>query len=381
MKKAYSAAEKETVVNRYIGGESVMAIHKDTGISRQTIYRWIENAQQRMYNKKGINLRDVHFLKQSHARQQIIIDILRRSPCSPSAPLSERYVAITSLSAEYSESVLCDALSVAKGSYYNFKLRGKHGNTEAKKKRDAIAPLIKAIYDDSHQIYGPGKVHAVLKDRGYTVSVNVVASIMHENNWFSIRGGAKALYNLNKTRKENLLNQQFHVSRPNEVWVSDVTEIAYKEKRLFLCIIMDLYARKIIAFHISDKNNTSLTKRTFNDAYRTREPNDALIFHSDQGSNYVSRTFCMLLKEKGVSQSFSRGATPYDNSVCETFFSILKQEEFYRSKYKSEQDLRRSIFRFMLFYNTKRPHSLLRYRTPDAYEATYFKRINENVKS
>ena len=158
--------------------------------------------------------------------------------------------------------------------------------------------LLYDIYDESHQIYGPGKVRAILKDRGYTVSVNVVASIMHENNWFSIRGGAKVLYNLNKTRKENLLNQQCHVSRPNEVWVSDVTEIAYKEKRLFLCIIMDLYARKIIAFHISDKNNTSLTKRTFNDAYRTREPNNTLIFHSDRGANYVSRTFCNHLKKK-----------------------------------------------------------------------------------
>ena len=61
MKKSYSAAEKEAVVNRYIGGESVLAIHKDTGISRQTIYRWIEDVQHRVYNKKGINLRDVHF--------------------------------------------------------------------------------------------------------------------------------------------------------------------------------------------------------------------------------------------------------------------------------------------------------------------------------
>ena len=134
MKKAYSATEKESVVNRYIGGESVLAIHNDTGISRQTIYRWIEDAQQKKYNKKGINLRDVHFLKQSHTRQQIIIDILRQSPCSPSAPLAERYAAITALSAEFSESILCDALSVPKGSYHNFKLRGKHGNTEAKKK-------------------------------------------------------------------------------------------------------------------------------------------------------------------------------------------------------------------------------------------------------
>lgn len=90
----------------------------------------------------------------------------------------------------------------------NRKLRGKHGNTEAMRKRDEIKPIIKEIYDESNQIYGPGKVHAILKDRGYTVSINVVASIMHDNNWFSIRGGAKALYEINLERKENLLKQQ-----------------------------------------------------------------------------------------------------------------------------------------------------------------------------
>ena len=92
--------------------------------------------------------------------------------------------------------MLCEALCVSKGTYYNRKLRDKNGYTEAVKKREYITPKIKEIYDQSNQIYGPDKIHAILKNQGYKVSVNVVASIMHENNWFSIRGGAKALYEL-----------------------------------------------------------------------------------------------------------------------------------------------------------------------------------------
>lgn len=134
-------------------------------------------------------------------------------------------------------------------------------------------------------------MHAILKDRGYTCSINVVESIMHNNIWFSIRGGAKALYEQNLKRRKNLVKQQFKVTAPNQVWVSDVTEISYKEKRLFLCVIIDLYARKVIAYKYSNKNNTPLVKKTFEAAYISRNPDNNLIFHSGQSANYTSRTF------------------------------------------------------------------------------------------
>ena len=282
------------------------------------------------------------------------------------------------VSDEFTINTLCEALCVPKGTYYNRKLRGKQGYTEAMRKRDEIKPIIKEIYDESNQIYGPGKVHAILKDRGYTVSINVVASIMHDNNWFSIRGGAKALYEINLERKENLLKQQFTVSRPNEVWVSDVTEVSFQGKKIYLCVIIDLYARKVVAYRVSNKNNTPLTKKTFDMAFKIREPKEELLFHSDQGANYTSRTFRMYLKEKGVEQSFSRAGMPYDNSVCESFFGIYKQEEFYRTNYKTETEVKKGINNFMNFYKTKRPHSLLRYRTPDAHEAEYFSKHTDS---
>ncbi len=376
----YSEKQKEKVLKSYQCGERVAKISEQTGIPKTTIYAWIrkfENAKPA--HKKPVNMKMYRELERKLLHQQRIVEILHASPCVVNTPLDERIQTIDQmLSDKYNVNILCEALCVSKGTYYNRKLRGKGGNTLARKKREEIKPVIKEIYDQSNQIYGPGKVHAIMKDRGYTCSVNVVTSIMHENSWFSIRGGAKALYEQNKSRREDLVKQQFIVSRPNEVWVTDVTELQYREKRIFLCVIIDLYARKVVAYKYSYKNNTSLVKKTFTAAYIAREPNDHLIFHSDQGANYMSRTFRTYLLTKGVEQSFSRPGIPYDNSVCESFFSIFKQEEFYRRSYKTEVELKKGINDFMTFYNTKRPHTLLRYRTPDVYEAIYFNKQTEN---
>lgn len=383
MNKKYSEEEKATILKKHSYGEPISLIAKQFNVSRTTIYRWIKDNNDNIPRyKQKVNMKIYHELERKYLRQKKIIQILQSSPCLVNSPLDIKIETIDKMvSDEFTINTLCEALCVPKGTYYNRKLRGKQGYTEAMRKRDEIKPIIKEIYDESNQIYGPGKVHAILKDRGYTVSINVVASIMHDNNWFSIRGGAKALYEINLERKENLLKQQFTVSRPNEVWVSDVTEVSFQGKKIYLCVIIDLYARKVVAYRVSNKNNTPLTKKTFDMAFKIREPKEKLLFHSDQGANYTSRTFRMYLKEKGVEQSFSRAGMPYDNSVCESFFGIYKQEEFYRTNYKTETEVKKGINNFMNFYNTKRPHSLLRYRTPNAYEAEYFSKHTDSKQT
>ena len=114
--------------------------------------------------------------------------------------------------------------------YYNHILRAKNENTLFEEKKRELTPIIEEIFHNNKQIYGASKVHAILKDRGYKVGQQTVADIMHENGWFAIGTSAKKLYYMNLERKENLLNQQFTVSKPNEVWVSDVTYFKYKNK-------------------------------------------------------------------------------------------------------------------------------------------------------
>ena len=371
MKKVYSTTEKQAVVNRYIYGETVTSISNSTGISRGTVYSWIKRAQEEKYRCRDINLRDVHFLRQAFERQKKIIEILRLSPCSPSAPLADRYTVITNLSNQYNESLLCEALSVAKGSYYNYKLRGKQGHTVYDVKKEKMTPIIEQIYHENQQIFGPGKIQAILKDRGYAISEKTVADIMHQNGWFSIRPSSKKLYLQAEEQKRNILNQQFQVSQPNEVWVSDVTYFRYNNKTYYICVILDLYSRKVVAHRISEKNSTQLSKGTFKKAFDCRQPTN-LLFHSDRGANFTSKTFMNYLKTLNVKQSFSNPGVPYDNSVMESFFKSLKSEKLYRVELHSPRELRNAVDDYICFYNGKRPHYILSNRTPDAYEAAFF---------
>lgn len=196
--------------------------------------------------------------------------------------------------------------------------------------------------------------------------------LMTDMGLISIREDAKDYYDKEKKKHKNYLNRQFHVSRPNEVWVSDITFFRYNEKSFYICVIIDLYARKVIAYKIGYNNSTQLTKSTFKSAYESRQPNQSLLFHTDNGSNYKSRSFMTYLKGLGVTQSFSRPHVPYDNSVMESFFSNMKREELYRTKYRSEKELRAAVDAYIKFYNGERPHSKNQYKTPDRKEAEYY---------
>lgn len=107
-------------------------------------------------------------------------------------------------------------------------------------------------------------------------------------------------------------------------------------------------------------------------AYEERRPTMPLMFHTDRGTNYRAITFCSYLKSLGVTQSFSRAHVPYDNSVMESFFSSLKREELYRTKYRSDGDFRSAVDRYMIFYNEVRPHVKNAYKTPLAKEQEYY---------
>ena len=170
----------------------------------------------------------------------------------------------------------------------------------------------------------------------------------------------------------NLLNQQFYVEQPNQVWVSDVTQFRFNEKTYYICAIINLFARSVIAYRIGIRNSTQLTKSTFKEAYETRQPEGRLLFHTDRGANYRSKAFCSYLSNLGVQQSFSRSHNPFDNSVMESFFSSFKREELYRTKYRSEYEFRTAIERYIEFYNKRRPHRKNKYKSPYQKEVEFF---------
>lgn len=377
MKKSYSKQEKEKIIKQLESGVSITSIHNSTGIARSTLYTWINK-----YNSKSkvqpLNKGDYNKLKAHCEKLENMLQILKTCGCSVDAPLSQRYKVIKEYSSVYSITTLCNALNVPKGSYYNHILRNKNDDTLAARRIKELTPVVEEIYNESKQTFGSGKITAIMNDRGYRTCERTIAKIMRENGWFSITSCAKTIYLQNKARKENILKQQFNPEFPNKVWVSDVTYFKLKGKTLYICVILDLYSRKIISYTISKKNSTWLTKTTLIKAYEERKPNTSkLLFHSDQGYNYTSKTFRKCLSAFGIQQSFSRRAVPYDNAVCESFFRLLKQEELYRTNYKSEKHLRKSLSEYVTFYNDKRPHTYLNYRTPNKAESDYYQHLSQ----
>ena len=145
MNKYYSTATKIKIIQQYSQGVSISELSKNSGASRSTIYQWIDKNKQTVCKNQNLNLRDYHDLVIKCERQQKIIEILKSSPCTVSAPLRERYEVIKTFKATYSETLLCDALNVSKGSYYNHIFRNKNEANQYAQKEEEITPIIEKI--------------------------------------------------------------------------------------------------------------------------------------------------------------------------------------------------------------------------------------------
>lgn len=174
----------------------------------------------------------------------------------------------------------------------------------------------------------------------------------------------------------NEVKQNFTVPKPNLVWVSDITYIKVNGMFYYVCVIIDLFSRKVIAYSVNKKIDSDLVIETFKKAYAGRKSPSNLIFHSDRGSQYTSRKFRKLLDDLNVIQSFSAKGYPYDNAVAESFFKFLKLEETDRRTYYNKEQLILSLFEYIEgFYNNKRPHSANNMLSPNQKEKLYFDKL------
>ena len=374
MGKRHSEVERQAIVNRFlIDNESVADIVTETGIARSTIYGWISQSREIKAPKNiELTVKDYRKLESRVKRLESIIEVIKESGCSPSNTLDVKLPAMELLQGRYSIHLLCDALDVPRGTFYNYVFRGKHTHTWYAERREMMKVRIQEIYDEYNQVFGAAKIRAIMVSEGHRISVEMVRRLMRDMGLISIRQDAKDLYEKEKALFPNRVKQNFNASAPNQVWLSDVTFFRYKNFQYYICAIIDVYARFIVGYKIGKRNSTQLIKATFKCAYEKRLPPKGILFHTDRGVNYTSNAFQAYLKAVGVVQSFSRPYTPYDNSVMETFFSSMKREELYRTKYRSEKEFKAAVEKYILFYNEKRPHAKNGYKTPAKKEEEFY---------
>lgn len=169
----------------------------------------------------------------------------------------------------------------------------------------------------------------------------------------------------------NIVNRCFKAAEPNRVWVADVTYIATRTGWLYLAVMLDLYSRKVIGWSMSEENNKQLALNALDMAIVRRQPTESLVHHTDQGAIYASDEYASKLKSNNMLQSMSRKGDCYDNAVAESFFSSLKNELVLGDIFKSREEARSEIFDYIeVFYNRKRIHQALGYKTPEMVDGS-----------
>jgi putative transposase len=276
---------------------------------------------------------------------------------------------------EFPVTRMCKVLKVSRSGYYAWRTRPVSAREMANRK---LANKIEAVYNESDGTYGSPRIHSELNAQGVVCGKNRIARLMLLRSLCAKqhkRYRATTKRNRAHRAAPNLLKRNFTADRPNQIWLSDITYIPTQEGWLYLAAVLDLYARRIVGWAMADQMTSDLTLTALRMALRQRQPQLALLHHSDQGSQYTDGQYQALLREHGIQVSMNGAGTWYDNAPMESFFGTLKSERVHHLVYRAHAEARTDLFQYIEgFYNPRRRHSSLGYLSPADYEKLYYQR-------
>ena len=229
--------------------------------------------------------------------------------------------------------------------------------------------IIKEIFTENKRRYGYRRITMELRNRGIVLNHKTVQRLMKECGLICVIRRKKYRSYKGEIGKiaPNVLKRNFYAEKPNQKWVTDVTEFAVNDKKVYLSPILDLYNGEIVSYNISLHPTFHQTMDMLEKAFNKVPDNVNLILHSDQGWQYQMKRYQFMLKEKGIIQSMSRKGNCLDNSVMENFFGILKTEMYYGNKFDSAEELMKEIENYIDYYNNRRIKVKLKGLSPVQY--------------
>ena len=362
--------EIKKIIKEYGECRSPKTIQKKYGICKSELYRLIQKvkADQRIV-VKDYTAGQIAAIRRKLATLEEENQIFRKSGCGTASSIDDKVSAVKRLQGDFTVHAICRTLNLSKGTYYN-RLYRSPKETVFEQRDKYLSPIIKKIFEESKERFGANMIYIKMREQGIITSKKHVRALMNKMKLVS-KQMTSVLFNTrtrNYVFRKNLVCQKFKADLPNVLWVSDVTFIRAGDVFHSLCVIIDVFSRKVIAHKISLNNDTALVLATFQEAFAARGNPSEITFHSDQGKNYTAYAFRNCLREHGVHQSFSNPATPHDNAIAEAFFSVLKREDISHSYYKDQQELENAVANYIEFYNSMRPHRKLHNLTPDDFE-------------
>jgi transposase InsO family protein len=264
----------------------------------------------------------------------------------------------------------CALLGVSESGFHAWRQRDESAHA----RRDRVLLReIRTQFSASNETYGSPRMTVELNEDGFEVGRHRVARLMREN-------ALKALQRkrFKKTTDSdhggpvapNLLDQDFTATAPNQKWGVDISYVWTNEGWLYLAIVLDLFSRRIVGWAVSDRMKKDLALTALKRAIAVRRPSQNLLHHSDRGSQYCSDAYLKLLNDHGFTASMSGKGNCYDNSMVEAVFKTIKAELIWRAIWRTRDQAKAAIARYIDgFYNPKRRHSALGYKSPIQFES------------
>ena len=280
------------------------------------------------------------------------------------------YKLIDAERAGFPVSVLCSVLGVSRSGYYAWKERPP---SRRSRQDAALTDKIREIHQRSRETYGSPRVHAELRSIGVRCGRKRVARLMRKEGLQGcIRGRRKSTTSRNKhaaVPAEDLLRRDFTATAPDRLWTADITYVNTEEGFLYLAFVPDVHSGRLVGWAMATHLRTELVVDALQMAIRRRKPAPGLIHHSDRGVQYTALSFGKRLQEVGIVPSMGRVGSALDNAIPESFVATLKAELVSRTRFPSRRVAKTVIFEYIEgFYNRRRIHSSLGYRSPVSFE-------------
>ncbi|MFG4002261.1 IS3 family transposase [Flavobacterium aquidurense] len=380
--KHYTPDFKENAILLSYKRKSVKETAKELGIpfkllsKWRTIYKTFKKGSFPGKGKKRIYYEEkkVFELEKKLTESQLKLEILRRGIKFKYQDKQALYNFIHQNKKKIPIIKMCEVLGVSTSTYY---LWTKRPFPKRDIRVNNLKKEIYSIFYEFKQHSGSILITRELARREIQISETQVSFYLKQ---LGLRSKTKKKFKVTTDSKHtmyispNVLNRQFTIDKPSKVWVSDITYIQIDKRFLYLTVIIDLYDRKIVGWNISSNLSTEATiLPSWKMAISNRKVMDGLIFHSDRGTQYANKLFTSILNKYKCIQSMSRKGNSIDNAVSESFFNSLKRELIYmQTKLLTPQEMKMEIYDYIEnWYNKKRRHSALNYKTIEEFNAEY----------
>lgn len=374
MPKPYPAAFRRQALALLDDGRTVRDVAASLGIAESCLHRW--RRQQRIEPGVASGVSDADRSALAAAKQRIRdleeeVMILRKAAAAVEevVPPKDRFRLVAELAAEgVRVRKACYSLGVSPSGFYGWKARPPSSRSI---RHAWLTDVITAVHAETRGTYGRERMHAELvHGHGLRIGHNTVGLLMRRAGLTGLpvdrRRGKRTPPGITIT---DLVKRNFTRTGPNQLWVTDITEHPTREGKLFCCVVLDTFSRRVVGWAIDSRAGADLATNALSMAINTREPEAGGVIHGDHGPQFTSWTFTQRARQAGLLPSLGSVGDPYDNAVIESFWGRMQVELLNRQRWNTRIQLANAMFEYIEgFHNTRRRHSYLNWKTPIEFE-------------